>query len=372
MRPYITKGLAVLILLGGFLGFKALKDMDKKQAPEAEVTIPTAFVQSAKNEIVPVSISESGRLSARYKIDLFAEVQGLMENPKVEFKPGTHYKKGAVLLKIKSDDYYANLQAQKSVFQSLITGILPDLKLDYPEAYKRWDAYLKAFDMRKPVADLPKAKSDKEKFFLTGRNVYTTYYNTVNLEIVLDKYTLIAPFDGVLTEALVTPGSLVRSGQKLGEFIDPSEYELELSIGQGLRSAVKVGKSVAITNPENTGQTWTGTVSRINGKMDPATQTVQIYISVKGENLSEGMYLEARVSGEEKMNAIEIQRNLLVDGNKVYEVLTDSTLALRPVNVVHKSREDVIVQGVENGVMILSKAIPGAYPGMKVNIQKQN
>ncbi len=372
MRPYITNGFALLILVGGIFGFIALTNMDKKEKPQAIVMVPTAFIQEAKNESVPVSIVESGRLSARYKIDLFAEVQGVMETPAVEFKPGAQYKKGTVLLKIKSDDYYANLQAQKSVFQSLITGILPDLKLDYPDAYKRWDAYLKAFDMAKPVADLPEPKSDKEKFFLTGKNIYTTYYNTKNLEIVLSKYTLRAPFDGVLTEALVTPGTLVRNGQRLGEFIDPSEYELELAIGKALMPAVKVGKAVAVKNPENDAQTWEGIVTRINGKMDPNTQTVQVYVAIKGDALKEGMYLEARVAGEEKVNAIGLHRNLLVDGDNIYVVGADSILALEAVQVLHKTREEVIVQGIEEGTLILDKAIPGAYVGMKVNLNAQN
>jgi len=94
MRPYITKILAVAILVGAFYGARLLQDSKKKNKSVLTANIPTAFVTKAKNEVVPVSIIENGRLSAKYKIDLYAEVQGLMEATPKEFKPGATFKKG--------------------------------------------------------------------------------------------------------------------------------------------------------------------------------------------------------------------------------------------------------------------------------------
>ena len=360
------------MVVGAFFGMKAIIASKEKKKPKTEVKIPTAFVKSAKNEIIPVKIIESGRLVAKNRIALFSEVQGVMEPNSKEFKPGSKFKKGQVMVKVKSDDYYANLQAQKSNLQNLITSILPDLKLDFPDSYAKWDDYLKSFDMDKSIAPLPEPSTDKEKFFLTGRNIYTTFYTTKNLEIILKKYTLTAPYDGILIEALVTPGSLVRNGQKLGEFIDPSVFELELAVSKALISSVSVGKEVQVMNPENELQTWNGKVSRINGSVNPSTQTVQIFVLVKGEYLKEGMYLEANIEGQEKLNALKIPRNLLVDDTKMYVIDADSSLALQTVNVVHKSRGFVIVQGVHNGDLVLSKPIPGSYAGMKVIVKTQD
>jgi len=371
MRPYITKILAVAILVGAFYGARLLQDSKKKNKPVLTANIPTAFVTKARNEVVPVSIIENGRLSAKYKIDLFAEVQGLMEATPKEFKPGATFKKGQVLVKINSEDFFANLQAQKSLLQNLITSIMPDIKMDYPEAYDKWDSYLRSFDMNKAIAPLPEPATDKENFFVTGKNIYTTYYSTKNMEIVYSKYILKAPFDGILTEALVTPGALVRNGQKLGEFINPSVYELELAIGKDLSDVVHVGTEVTVINPENSSQEWKGKVSRINGRINPSTQTVQIFVSINGDDLKEGMYLEADIVGKARVDAIEVPRNLLIDNNKLYGVDSDSILFLDNVNVVHKSRSKVIVQGVENGSWLLAKPIPGAYPGMKVMVKPQ-
>ena len=126
------------------------------------------------------------------------------------------------MLSLNSDEFYASLQSQKSNLYNLITSILPDLRLDYPTEFKKWETYLKGFDMNKTTPKLPDFSSDKEKYFISGRGILTAYYNVKNLEVRLSKHQIRAPFSGILTEALVTPGTLVRVGQKLGEFIDPS------------------------------------------------------------------------------------------------------------------------------------------------------
>ena len=125
-------------------------------------------------------------------------------------------------------------------------------------------------------------------------------------------------------------------------------------------------------NPENDSQQWNGKVSRINGKIDPSTQTVQVFVSIKGDDLKEGMYLEAYIIGKARIDAIEVKRNLLIDNTNLYAVDEDSVLVLSTINVVHKSRSTVVVQGVEENSWLLLKPIPGAYPGMKVLVKPQD
>ena len=242
---------------------------------------------------------------------------------------------------------------------------MPDLRLDYPDAYKKWDDYLRNFDMDKPVAELPEPSTDKEKFFVTGRNIYTTYYNTKNMEITLSKYRLRAPYNGVLTDALVTPGSLIRPGQKLGEFIDPNIYEMEVAVNKSILPALQVGKNVLVRDAENHSNETRGKIVRINGKVDRTTQTVKVFIELHGDHLKEGMYLEAIMDGQPVPESMEIARSLLVDESKVY-VVQDSTLQLVDVEPVFFNQNTVVVRGLEDGQVIITRAVPGAYAGIEV------
>ncbi len=371
MRQIIIAVIGVVLIAASFFGMKQIAGSKKPRQQRSEKVVSTAFVEEVNNGSVPVTILENGRLVAKTKMDLYAEVQGVMQSTSKEFKAGSEFKKGEVIVRIRNNDYYANLQAQKSVLQNLITSILPDLRLDYPAAYTKWDAYLKKFDMDQPVAPLPETSSEKEKFFITGKNIYTTYYNTKNMELVYQKYTIRAPYSGVLTESLVNPGTVIRTGQRLGEFIDPSVYEMQVSVSQSMITSITKGKQVQVYQPENPEETWIGKIVRINGKVDPTTQTVQVFIDVKGNRLKEGMFLEARIPGTPKNDAFEVNRKLLVNETNLYMV-QDSSLLLTPVEVVHKSEKTVIVRGLTNGTQLLTRMIPGAYEGMKVTVHSKD
>ena len=370
MRKYITVILGLGLIAGGIYVASLLVGNKKKRKPNNREVIPVAFVKEVKNSTIPVQVTESGRLVAKNRIQLYAEVQGVMESTKKEFKPGAVYHKGEVMVRIRSNDYYAKLQAQKSMLQNLITSILPDLHLDYPEAYPKWDAYLRKFDLNKPIPPLPEPTSDKEKFFVTGRNIYNTYYNTKNMEIIYGKYTLRAPFSGILTDALVTPGTLIRPGQKLGEFIDPTVYELEIAVNKTILPALSVGQRVKVRDVESLNETWDGKIIRINGRVDPATQTVKVFIEVRGKGIKEGMYLEAIVEGKDQKDAFEVDRSLIVDDSNLF-VVEDNKLKIISVIPVFYNQKTVIVKGLQDGQKVLIKMIPGAFSGMKVKIKEE-
>ena len=369
MRRYLTIIFSIALVAGGIYFSGKIMNREKPQRPQKEKAVQMVFTEEVVNAEIPVIISESGRLVSKNRMAIYAEVQGVMESVYKDFKPGSIYKKGEIMVKITSTDFNANLQAQKSVLQNLITSIMPDLRLDYPEAYPKWDQYLRQFDVQKALKPLPETGSDKEKFFITGKNIYTTYYNTKNLEIVLLKYTLRAPFDGILTEALVNPGTVVRPGQKLGEFIDLGVFELEVAVSNIVLPALVIGEKVEVQDPQDADKSWMGTISRINGRVNSTTQTVQVFIELAAKDLREGMYLNAKMVGKPIKEAFEVSRTLIFNENKLYAV-QDSALQIVEVELVHKFDRSVIVKGLENGMQILTKPVPGAFGGMQVVINQ--
>lgn len=370
MRKTVSIVLSVVLLaLAVFIAATLIKNKTKPK-PVVDKIVKTVFVDEVKNSDVPIVITTSGNLSAKHKIELYSEVQGVLQPTQKEFKAGTHYAKGATMLNINRDEFYANLLSQKSNFFNSLTAIMPDIRLDYPDQFQKWQNYLNRFDINKTTPKLPDFASDKEKYFISGRGITTAYYNVKNLEVKLDKYTLNAPYSGVLTEALVTPGTLVRVGQKLGEFIDPSVYELEVSVNAEFANLLKTGNAVRLHNLDRTKE-YKGHVVRINGKVDATSQTIKAFIEVSNPELKEGMYLEADLDAKSEANAYEVSRKLLVDNSQLY-VVNDTVLNLVPVKPVYFSSETAVVKGLEDGTLIMSKPTPGAYDGMQVKIFKAN
>jgi multidrug efflux pump subunit AcrA (membrane-fusion protein) len=366
MRKGVSIVLALLLIVGAVFFAKKLIDNKKKPKQSVNKIVKTVFTEEVLNKSIPILITANGNLNAKNKIELFSEVQGVLMPISKEFKPGTVFKKGEIIIKINSDEFYANLQAQKSNLFNVLTAIMPDIRLDYPNEYSKWETYIQNFEINKPLSKLPLTVSDKEKFFISGRGILTAYFNVKNLEVKLQKYTLRAPFNGVLTEALVNPGSLIRPGQKLGEFIDTTVYEIGVSVKSEFRDLIQIGKNVEVFNLEQT-KSWTGKVIRINGKVDKSTQTIQAFIEVKGKDLKEGQYLEVVLEAKTEENAYEVSRKLLVENSKLY-IVKDSVLDLVEITPVFEHKNSVVIKDLLNGTQLLSKPIPGAHIGMLVKV----
>ena len=214
------------------------------------------------------------------------------------------------------------------------------------------------------IKPLPEPKNDQEKRFIATRNLYTQYYNIKSQGERLNKYTLYAPFSGVLTAASINPGTVIRTGQKLGELMATGNYELIATVPMSDLAYIKVGNAVKLTSEDIAGE-WQGTVKRISDQIDPGSQTVQVFIGVNGKELREGMYLRGDVVARSVGEAVRIPRDLLVDQTRVFTV-QDSILRLHNVKVIKIEPETVILQGVPNETPLLAKPIPGAFDGMKV------
>ena len=364
MRKIILFLLGVLIITGAYYASKSIANSKDRKRPTPEKVVKTVFIDTVQNADIQIVIPANGNLVAKRRVELFAEVQGVFRNGAKLFKPGQTYANGQTLIRIDAAEYYASVQSSKSNLYNSIAAIMPDLRLDFPEVFDKWQAYLNGFDLSKSTPALPEMTSEKENYFITGRGIVSNYYGVKNLEQRLAKYTIKAPFKGILTEALVTEGSLIRNGQKLGEFIDPSVYEMEVALSKTYASLLKVGENVQLNNLEKT-ESYTGVVSRVNGSIDATTQTITAYIEVKSEVLKEGMYLEANLNAKKESNAIEVNRNLMLDGDQIF-IVRDSLLDIIDVSPVYYSDAKVVLKDVPDGTVILSKPVPGAYAGMKV------
>ena len=371
MRPLTARRLGVVgafvVLAGAFALANVLSKM--KEPPKRKTFqqgLPTAEVLPVQNASLPASLDIQGTLEAFDKVDLFAEVGGTLKATSRPFKVGSYFPKGEVLIAIDDEEARLSILSQKSSLLNAITQLMPDLKIDHPQSFEQWKSYLDGFDLEQPIRPFPQPLSEQEKFFIASRNLYTQYYTIKSAETRLAKYTLSAPFNGVLTEALINPGGLVRTGQKLGVLMNSGVYELVGTVPVAELKYVQPGSRVELVSDDIEGR-WNGRVKRISDQIDPGTQTVKVYIGVEGKDLREGMYLRGTVDAGAYKQAFELPRNLLVGQDGVYEV-RDSTLALRKVEVLRYSEGSVIVSGLPEGLRLLGKPLSGAFEGMKVQV----
>jgi multidrug efflux pump subunit AcrA (membrane-fusion protein) len=370
MRKIILALFGVLLIIASVYVSKLIisnKNTIRKAPPKV---IKTVYVDTVLNSTIPIIIPANGNLIAKRRVEIYSEVQGIFKPTSKLFKPGEKYNKNEIFITINNTEYFSSVQSAKSNLYNSIVAIMADLRLDFPDIYPKWEAYIKSFDLDKTTPKLPEMSSQKENYFITGRGIVSNYYSVKNLEERLSKYTIKAPFKGILTESLVTEGTLIRNNQKLGEYIDPSSYEMEVSLGKNYASLLNIGENVQLNNLENT-EKYTGKISRINGSVNTSTQTITVFIEIKNSSLKEGMYLEAKINAKNEPNAIEINRSLLLDENKIF-IVRDNVLDIMEVTPTYFSETKVVLKNIPDKTIILSNPFPGAFVGMSVKpLQRQ-
>lgn len=370
LRQYIILGIVITTVVITYftLGkFNTIGESKKKDKSHNEYVIKTK-VTEVKNGTYPAKVNFTGRVKSIDRIDLFAEVSGVLKDTKPRFKEGNSFKKGQVLVKLDDTEMRLQLVAQKSKFINTITKLIPDLRVDYPNDAQSWEDYLDQIDPTKILAPLPKIKNKKLVYFISGRNVNDAYYDIKSLEAKIAKYTVYAPFNGIVKSTNITPGTLVRVGQSLGEFISTDGYELEASISFKELKFIELGHEVVLRSSDLEKE-WNGVIYRIGNVINESTQTINIYIKIKGRNVKEGMYLKGGVEGSMITDAFAVPRLLLLPEDRLYAVVEDVLVSL-PVDVVKVNSDQVIVKGLPNGTKLIAKPLTIAIVGTKVEVAK--
>ncbi|MBL3658786.1 efflux RND transporter periplasmic adaptor subunit [Fulvivirga sediminis] len=364
--------LAMLSSTGIFISCGSEKNSEQQKQRQSQSESSVKVIRYTDLDLQEVNLNHvtnygpiTGRVIPANSVQLAAEVQGRLQAGARSFKAGTSFKKGEVLLRIESREYSYNLEAQKSAFLNTLTAMMPDLKADYPDNYEAWLAYVSSYHSGQVLPPLPETQSDSEKFFITSRQVYNSYYSIKSQEERLKKYVIRAPFNGVLTSTLADIGGLVSPGQTLGTFISADDFEIEAAVGFKTASALQIGQEIPFSNTEND-EVYKATVVRINAVVDNSTQNIPIFLKVKGSNIKSGSYLQGKLEADTYEKAFTIPTDILARDNTVL-ILQDSVIAKRKLEVLANFPDSLIVRGFSQGDQLILNKFENPVSGLKIS-----
>ena len=364
IRKSVITILSLAIIAVAFWIYRDISEKQSRPQTKKPLKVTQVYTQVVENGPADIVVETSGILRAKSRLEIFAEVSGIFEKSDHSFKPGVYYGEGELLVAVNSEQQELNLKAQRSNLYNQLVQLLPDLRFDYPESVDQWESYIEVYDIERELRALPDPVNSREKLFIASRNVTTAFYNIKNLEEQLRRHIIRAPYNGILIESLIEPGTAINIGQRLGTFISPYRYELEIAVNTSYDDFLKVGKTVTLHNVDRT-KSWQGKVTRINSTVDPSSQTIPVFVDVRGNNLREGMYLEADMAGKQEPNVFEINRKLLVGDDELF-VVRDTLLDLVQIDPIYFKEETVLVRGLPEGTRLLAFSLPGAHEGMIV------
>ncbi len=367
-RRILISASFLLLILAAVLLVQKMRSNAGELAASQQVVVEQQARKVNIIEAVPgVHVLEkevSGILVAKNRYLVYTDVPGRMLPTERTFKRGTYFPRGSVLIRLDKETEQINLIARKNQLYNAIASLIPDLKLDFPSSAGEWETYLTSFNEEMPVMALPEVTDQKLKLFVSARGIFQQYQQIRAEETRLAKYTLHTPISGILTEALVQPGSYVQPGQRLGEITGNYRFEVEMTLlPEDLRFA-PIGKEVVITTNADTLR-YKGRISKINPVIDAATQSVTVIVDISGKNLFHGMYVEGHLVTQRLEGTLEIDRNLLLPDESLFVVQGD-TLARIAVEVGSKGNGMAYLSGIKEGTLILNETSPTFREGMRV------
>jgi multidrug efflux pump subunit AcrA (membrane-fusion protein) len=269
------------------------------------------------------------------------------------FKEGISYQKGEILLQLDDEEARLQYQSSRSKFKTLVSALMADIKLDHPELlprYEEWFNTLSIGESNPPVPDF----GEKAARFLESKGVYELFYSIKSAEERLSKFTIRAPFSGILSAVKAEPGQAVGPQFHLGTLVDPSLFILSASVEPADADWIRSGMTLKVLNQDQTGS-YKADVVRMNPSVDPSSQQVFVYLEVAGENLREGMYLEGEIESDSKNELARIPKTALLRTGGVL-VKTEGSLVEAPVQIENLDRSYLWVSGLKNGDEIVENA----------------
>ena len=118
---------------------------------------------------------------------------------------------------------------------------------------------------------------------------------------------------------------------------------------------------------------------RTEGEIDPRSRMLTVVASVedpygRGESgdrppLAVGLFVRAEILGRTLPDAILLPRTALHEDDRVLVLDAESRLHFRPVEVVRRRSEDVVIAGgLAAGERVCVSNLPGAVDGMAVRV----
>jgi multidrug efflux pump subunit AcrA (membrane-fusion protein) len=343
-------------------------------APVMAQSPSTASVPAqAVPETVEVRLSRSappvelrGRLEAAERIILFPQVQARLLPEAVLFEEGKRYRKGELMFRLDDEQARLQLYASRSGFQRLLASLMPDIRLDYPDALPAVEAWTDRISAEAALPDIPDFENAQLRRFLSAKGVFEQFYAIRSAEARLTHFEIRAPFDGIVAEALVEPGQLVSPQTRLGTLIKPGEFTLTAALSPHRAAGLEPGMEVEMQDQRGNAA-GTARLMRINPRVNAATQQVELYFSLSGESLREGQLLTGHFVPEAENGGglAEIPRSALLRNSQVY-LLEGDRIRQLAVEVVNLGYDTVWVRGLEEGDQLLREADIGHPLGGRI------
>jgi multidrug efflux pump subunit AcrA (membrane-fusion protein) len=361
----VTGVAAALVMAAALAGCTAPR---AAAAPgDAAPPIPVAVARVAMTEVAD-AIDVGGVVQARTTATITARVMAPVREIRVS--PGDRVRKGQTLIVLAGDDLAAGARAARSAALAAEQGArAAAAELDAAAAglalarasYDRIAGLqarqsATAQELDDAVAMLRSAEArvaGASARALQAQSALESARATSDQAGTIESFaTIAAPFDGMVTEKMVEPGSMASPGMPLLRLEDTGGFRLEVRVDASRAGAIRRGGNVPVLLGTDRSAA-TGTVAEVSRAVDADAQAFLVKIELPdGPDLRSGLFGKARFAGAPRRALTVPSSSIVRHGQLTSVFVVDNDVArIRLVNV---NDVEVLAGLVESEVVILS------------------
>ncbi|HEX6889576.1 MAG TPA: efflux RND transporter periplasmic adaptor subunit [Chryseolinea sp.] len=337
------------------------QDKRKDQSNDKPVVVRVASpVQKGGEKIIL-----SGQVESCETAFISTRMMGFISSIKV--KPGEHVHKSQLLVTISNEDIAAK-RDQAAAMISEAEFALKDAEQDFERfktLHQQQSASQKEFENAALRYHSFKAKTEAAKQLKNEADAMLAYSS------------LVAPFDGIITQKYVDQGSMANPGMPILVIERSDCYEVRASVSENEIDKVQIGMKATVTI-KSTGKTFRGTVHEISPSSQFTGGQYEIKVTLP-KDASAGMFsgMDATVTicleNQSGFKSLYVPLSAIVHRDQlsgIYTVSEDTTAQLRWLKVGRELEGHVeVLSGLNPGETFIIQSEGRLYSGAAVSIR---
>ena len=320
-RLAIIASLLLCLALGiGFWQHYRLHAQVLATAEQRRDFIPSVRTVPVRASDSTMSVTWPGTTEAFEQANIYARASGYISRRDVDI--GSRVKAGQLLVEITAPELEHQIAQAE--------GTLAQMQAALQQAKANRDLARVTWDRDKPLVEKgwsTPQQGDTDRLTLEAREaavaVAEANITAQNAQLrVLNQekayQSVIAPFDGVITQRNIDIGSLVQADATSGTFLftlmHSDVIRIQLYVPQDEAFGIAPGVEAVVSVPEMPGRDFPGTVTRIADALQPGTRTLLTEIDVRNPDhaLSPGVYCNVELKIPRKTPSLIVPSEAII------------------------------------------------------------
>ena len=379
-------GLGALLVLIGAVGYGGWRhyQLHTEVIATAEQTrdlVPAVLTAPVRASPATASVFWPGSTLAFNLADIFARASGYIVTRNVDI--GSRVKKGDVLVEISAPEIQHQIaQAEATLAQNQATLVQSQANRDLANVTWGRDKTLVQqgwVTLQQGDTDRLTLAADQAAVGVAEANIKAQQAQIKVLSQQQVYQTVVAPFDGHITQRNVDVGTLVQADANTGTdmftLMNDDVLRIQLYVPQDQAFGVAPGVEAVVRVPELPGREFPGTVTRIADALQPGTRTLLTEVDVPNPDhaLPAGVYCTVELKIPRKTPSLIVPAAAIVfnaDGLSVM-VVEDGVARVRRVTASRDFGTTVeLSAGVKDGDQVILNPPVDLTDGHKVTIRQ--